>query len=229
MSLPLPPEIYSRTAESQNRAEIQRRLNRKLERGVDIELGNGEQLILISPNGTRFPVTVDDDGFLTTDGASPQGDGFVDYNNTISATTVLANTWHTLPNDAAGAFTNITFLPEGVTTILDTSTGALDFTDLSIGDALLIRNDFTVTPTINNALFEFRYSLGGGAGAYTLPKTPFRLNRGAGVADRIVQSADYIYIGDSNTQSNPVQLQVKCSAQFDVLNAGSAIQILRKD
>ena len=154
--------------------------------------------------------------------------GFADYNNTIAGQSVLADTWHTMPNDGQGAFTNTASMPDGVTSLLDAATGALDPSQLSIGDALLIRNDFTVTPSINNSLFEFRYKLGSGAGEYTLPKTPFRLNRGAGIADRIVTSLDYVYMGDENTRGNLVYLQVKCSAQFSVINQGSAIQVIRR-
>lgn len=155
-------------------------------------------------------------------------DGFIDYNNTIASQSVAADTWHNLPNDGAGSFSNSSFAPSGITALIDTATGAIDATQLELGDALLIRNDFTITPTINNALFEFQYSLGAGASAYTLPKTPVRLNRGAGVPDRIVSSTDFIYMGDTNTRDNPIILQVKCSAAFAVQNAGSAIEIIRR-
>lgn len=155
-------------------------------------------------------------------------EGFVDYNNTVAASAIAADTWFDLPNNGAGAFTNTASAPSGVNNLMDFATGAIDPTDLNIGDTLLVRNDFTVTPTINNALVEFRYKLGTGAGEYTLPKTPFRLNRGAGVADRIVSSTDLIYMGDENTRGNPIQPQIKCSSAFTVQNAGSAIAIIRR-
>ena len=155
-------------------------------------------------------------------------DGFIDYNNSAQPDSVPADTWHDIPNNGGGAFSNSAYTPEGGTLLIDTATGAIDPTQLALGDAILIRNDSTVTPTINNALFEFRYSLGGDGGYYTLPKTPFRLNRGAGVEDRIVSSTDFIYMGDENTRSNPIILQVKCSAAFSIDNAGSAILAIRR-
>lgn len=155
------------------------------------------------------------------------GGGFMDYNNSNGAVTIPANTWAVIENDGAGAFTNKAYGPEGVSNVIDTATGAIDISELSIGDAILVRNDYTVTPSINDAVLEFRYALGAGEGAYTLPKTPIRLSLGAGVPDRIVGSPDYIYAGDQNTVSNPIYLQVKCSAEFVLENAGSAIQIIK--
>ena len=99
--------------------------------------------------------------------ATPQV-GFGDYNNTVAAADVAADTWYDIPNNGAGAFTNLVYLPDGVTALMNTSTGAIDPTGLKLGDMLLIRNDFTITPTINEALLDFQYSLGGGGSAYTL-------------------------------------------------------------
>jgi len=97
--------------------------------------------------------------------------GFADYNDLATASSPVslsANTWTDIPNDGAGAFTNLNFLPTGVTSILDTSTGYLDLSQLSLGDSVIIRNDFTVIPNGNRANLEFRYQLGSGSGLYTL-------------------------------------------------------------
>ena len=98
--------------------------------------------------------------------------GFMDYNDnatSITPVTLVSDTWTTIPNDGLGAFTNKTYKPDGeVIELMDSSTGAIDPTGLHLGDTLLIRNDFTVTPSTNNASLEFRYQLGAGGGAYTL-------------------------------------------------------------
>lgn len=62
--LPVPSPKYSPEAESQNRAEIKRQLDRKLERGRDIEMGEA-RVILTSPDGSRFALTVSDLGALS--------------------------------------------------------------------------------------------------------------------------------------------------------------------
>jgi hypothetical protein len=96
-----------------------------------------------------------------------------------------------------------------------------------LGDTLLIRNDFTVTPSTNNASLEFRYQLGAGPGSYTLGKRLGRLDEGSGIGYRFSLTADMIYMGDINTRDNPIILQVKLSSAGQLVNAGSAIQAIR--
>ena len=188
-------------------------------------------------------LTVTEDGESTTinikDNVGPQGpqgpagagflgNGFIDYNNTDSPTSITADTWTTLPNDGLGAFSNSTYAPTGVSQFIDTSTGAIDVSDLELGDTVLIRNDFSVTPNTNNALLEFRYQLGTGAGAYTLETVMGRLDDGSGKAYRFALKPDLIYMGDANTRDNPISLQIRLSTNGTVSNAGSVIQLIRK-
>jgi len=157
--------------------------------------------------------------------------GFADYNDLATASSPVslsANTWTDIPNDGAGAFTNLNFLPTGVTSILDTSTGYLDLSQLSLGDSVIIRNDFTVIPNGNRANLEFRYQLGSGSGLYTLDYFVGRLDSGAGNSYRYNLYTHLIYLGDDNTRLNPIKLQLKLSKNGNLTNNGSAIQILRK-
>ena len=157
--------------------------------------------------------------------------GFMDYNDTSTSSTpitLVADTWTTIPNDGLGAFTNKTYKPNGnVTELMDTSTGAIDPTGLNLGDILLIRNDFAVTPSTNNASLQFRYQLGTGAGLYTLEKRLGRLDEGSGIPYRESISVDKIYMGDTNTRDNPITLQVKLSTSGTLVNAGTAISVVR--
>ena len=96
-------------------------------------------------------------------GGQDKCNGFIDYNDAGTSTTpisLVSGTWTTVTNDGLGAFTNKNYPPEGVTELMDTSTGAFDPTELSFGDTMLIRNDFTITPSTNNTLVELRYHLG---------------------------------------------------------------------
>jgi hypothetical protein len=156
--------------------------------------------------------------------------GFIDYNDTLTASSpivLLADTWTTITNNGLGAFTNKTYRPDGISELMDVSTGSIDATGLSLGDSMLIRNDFTITPNTNNASLEFRYQLGGGGNEYTLDKRLGRLDEGSGVGYRFSLSPDLIYMGDSNTKGNPISLQIKLSASGSAVNAGSAIQVIR--
>ena len=150
--------------------------------------------------------------------------GFVDYNHDNGSISLSADVWTDVPNNAAGAFTNTAYKPADVTSLLDTSTGHLDFSDLSLGSEILVRNDFTVVPNTNNSLLEVRYLLGTGAGEYQLLFWSERLDSGSGIDyQRVIPFP--IYMGDLNTRDNPGKLQVKLSTTGTLTNAGSYISI----
>lgn len=151
--------------------------------------------------------------------------GWIDYNDTTGAVSLAADTWTVIPNNGAGAFSNDNYPPRAVSELIDVSTGAIDPTNLSLGDVMFIRNDFTVNPTINNTALDFRYTLGSGAGAYTLEQQLGRLDRGAGVDYRFSLRVDEIYMGDANTRDNPIGLEVRCSGEATLTNAGSVITV----
>jgi len=155
--------------------------------------------------------------------------GFIDYNDTTVIINLTANTWTDIPNDGLGAFTNKTYAPIGVTEFMDVSTGYIDTTELELGDRIIIRNDYKINPNTNNALLEFRYELGTGAATYTLEKIVGRLDAGSGQDYRFNLNTDLIYMGDLNTRDNPIKLQVKLSTNGTLLNAGSVIQLIRRN
>ena len=164
--------------------------------------------------------------FKTIGTGTMDGIGFIDYNDTTGPITLTGNTWTDIPNNGAGAFTNKLYAPDGITELMDVSTGYIDPTQTTLGDVLLIRNDFTINPTINNALLEFRYALGGGAGSYALPTIIGRLDSGSGKDYRFTLRADKIYMGDDNTRLNPIKLQVRVSSGATLTNAGSVITLI---
>lgn len=155
--------------------------------------------------------------------------GFIDYNDTTGDVALLADTWTTIPNDGAGPFSNSGFKPQGITELMDVSNGAIDTTELTLGDTIIIRNDYTVNPNTNNALLEFRYGLGGGGNEYTLTTNIGRLDDGSGKDYRFSLTPDLIYMGDENTRLNPIILQVKLSTNGTLRNAGSVIQLIKRN
>ncbi len=157
--------------------------------------------------------------------------GFADYNDTgtsASPVTLVDDTWTDIPNNGAGSFSNIK-LPTGVTRLLDPSTGAILLDELPIGSSAIVRMDYTVTPTTNNAALDFRYTLGGGANAYTLETTVNRLDEGSGREYRQALVTHYIYVGDNNTKDNPIQPQVKLSGGGTLVNAGMVIEVRKSN
>lgn len=184
----------------------------------------------------RSPKGSTDDNALVHNGVKeieyPASDqtpsGFIDYNDTTGSIALVENTWTDIPNDGSGPFSNDTYAPEGITELMDVSTGYIDTTQLSLGQSILVRNDYSVNPNTNNALLEFRYVLGDGAGEYTLEKSIGRLDSGSGKEYRFSLEPDLIYMGDENTRSNPIKLQLKLSTNGTLTNAGSVIQLLKR-
>ena len=107
---------------------------------------------------------------------------------------------------------------------MDISTGYLDFSDLTLGSQLVVRNDFNVTPNTNNSLLQVRYLLGQGAGEYPLLFWSQRLDSGSGIGYPIVP-VFAIYMGDTNTKGGVGKLQVRLSTTGSLANAGSYINI----
>ena len=155
--------------------------------------------------------------------------GFIDYNDTTGSIALTANTWTAIPNNGLGAFSNSTYKPQNVSELMNVSTGEIDPTELTLGDTILIRNDFKVNPNTNNALLEFRYQLGNGGGAYTLETNLGRLDDGSGKDYRFSLKPDLIYMGDSNTIDNAIKLQVKLSTNGTLTNSGSVIQLIKRN
>ena len=166
---------------------------------------------------------------VAADPAQNKNGGFLDYNDTgtgISPLTLLPDIWTFVPNNGLGAFTNKSTPPYGVTELMD-NVGYLDPTELGLGSYMLIRHDFTVTPSTNNLSLEARYTLGTGAGSYTLDKRLGRLDNGAGIPYRFSLAVDKIYMGDLNTRDNPIGFEIKVSGNATAVNAGSVISIVR--
>lgn len=65
MILPIPPVRYESTDQSRLREELRRADAENHKRGRDVEIGAG-RVILTSPNGTRYALTVDNAGVLGT-------------------------------------------------------------------------------------------------------------------------------------------------------------------
>ncbi len=156
--------------------------------------------------------------------------GTVNYSDATtsgSPISLIGGTWATLTNDGLGAQTYTEYLPIGVTSML-TGTGQLDVSQLSIGSFVMIRPDFTITPSTNNQDVEFRYSLGSGAGAYTLVKREGRMDSGSNIPYRYALDAHFIYIGNADTRDSPITLQVKTSGAGSVVNSGMALMVFAR-
>ena len=160
--------------------------------------------------------------------AGAVGQGFADYNDSATSVTPISLTsdsWTPITNDALGAFTNTTYIPDGVSSLFNSD--KIDASELELGDAILIRYDFTITPTVNGAFAQLRLGLGTGLGSYNLNRPIGTLSNGSGYAYQITGEF-YVYMGDVNTRDNPISLEIKCSEDATLVNAGVVIQVLRR-
>lgn len=153
--------------------------------------------------------------------------GIADYNNKFEILFLNPNNWTTLSNDGTGPFTNTDYIVDGATLLIDPLTGRLDFSQLTLGDIVIIRPDFTITPFSNNQRLHFRYLVGQAGQQYTLEKRLSKMNDGAG-SDYKNYFSDMIYIGDENTRLGGVFIQVKTSGSGFVQNLGVAISVIKR-
>ena len=186
------------------------------------DIQNGESGASVRAKLNTLGQTVDSGGV-----AVPRH-GFIDYNDTNGDVPLLANVWTSIPNNGLGSFSNKAFAPQGVTELMNVSTGEIDTTELELGDSILIRNDFSINPNTNNALLQFRFTLGGNGEEYTLDTTLGRLDDGSGKFYRFSLVPELIYMGDENTRLNPIGLQIKLSTNGLLNNAGSVIQVIKR-
>ena len=213
------PEMVRTQLENERDSNIN-----QLSDGVESVERNGKKTLTLTDPPQREDLQ--DNDILTNKNISLNG--FIDYNDTTGSFLITADTWTDIPNDGAGAFTNKGFKPNGVSELMDTTTGYLSLNELELGDNILVRNDYTINPNTNNAQVKFRYSLGSGAGAYTLEKIVGRLDSGSGIDYRFSLTPDLIYMGDTNTKDNPVKLQIYCTSNATITNAGSVITVVKR-
>ena len=66
MILPNPPGTYMQAYFAPVLQQIARLLTTSYQKGSDVELNSDQRLIIVSPNGTRYEITVDNSGALST-------------------------------------------------------------------------------------------------------------------------------------------------------------------
>ena len=167
-------------------------------------------------------------GLLPFVGGTSSSDthGYADYNDTSTSASPLVlvdDVWTSIPNNGAGASTNNN-LPNGLNSVLDKSNGNIVVDELPINSAIWVRMDFSVNALTNNSALDFRFQLGGGPDVYYLEDTVSRLDEGS---DKTYPKSflSYIYVGDLNTQNNPIIPQVKLTGGGTLVNSGSVIEV----
>ena len=153
--------------------------------------------------------------------------GLFDYNDAATSITpisVTGGSTSVLTNDGAGAFTNKTYAPVGVTDVWDATTDSFDFSQLKLGDILDIRLDITVTTVHPNTDVGVYISLGTGVGEYNVVlKTTAYKNSGL---QSPFNSYSSIYMGNTNTLNNGGQLVIEADKDCTVVVTGWYCKVL---
>jgi hypothetical protein len=93
--------------------------------------------------------------------------GFFYYADLATQTTslpIVANTPKVMTNDGIGVATLLSENPYGVSTMFNTTTNQIDFSQLSTGDQCFIRVGLNITTGSNNAQYEIQIRAGIGSG-----------------------------------------------------------------
>ena len=153
--------------------------------------------------------------------------GFLDYNDATTASTPISFTggggYVYLTNDGAGAYTNKTYTPVGVTDVWDAATNKFDWNELELGDMLDIRLDLDVTTTGANAAFDVVLELATDASAYDILFDQQLVKSASTVK---VNKFNGIYMGDTNTLNNKARFKIQSDANGTVVVNGWYCKVL---
>ena len=157
-----------------------------------------------------------------------QLDGYMSYNDSATQTTPIL---YTAPNplkitcDGLGQFTQKTFKPLNITELYNTTTNQFIFTDLAIGDQLLIRIDLSVDVLKDSTIDVYMiFDIGG---------TPFILYfettkyfKDAGIVQIVVERS--LYLGSSSVVANPAEVYFKSTSNATIRVNGFYISTTRR-
>ena len=155
--------------------------------------------------------------------------GFADYNDLNTATTPVSHSgsggFIKLTNDGAGAFTNITYLPTGITSLWDTTNSQFNFTQLALGDQVEVRIDLEVTTTANNQDVNIQFYIAVGGSPY--PLAIHSMSPKSSGTYSVVRYLGF-YMGDTNTLNNPAEVQIDSDAACTAKINGWYINVTRR-
>lgn len=157
--------------------------------------------------------------------------GVYDYNDLATQTTPInvptPGTFVALTNDAAGGFTNTTYALPGVPNLWIVGTQRFDWTSLVLGDTVDIRLDLKITTTSLNQTVDVSLFLAAGTGGeYQIPwiiEKPFKAT-----GERQLMEFNSVYMGDTNTISNPAVFKIKSDAALTVKVNGWYIRAIKR-
>lgn len=171
-----------------------------------------------TPNGIRFKP-----------GAEAIKVGWLSYDNSNRMQAIPANQWTTLKNDGAGpGTTGARFAPDGVTRMLEASTGRILLDQLASGDEVYIRHVVNVIPDTNNLHYQFSHYFGDGIGDRVPSGVRTTLSEGGGVPTNDFLLDSHLFVTDQRVVQEGFMPQVFVSGSATVEYAGCYISVTRR-
>lgn len=160
-------------------------------------------------------------GYIVDTTVNTFSGGWADYNDFATTGTPITITggagFINLTNDTLGANTNTEHLPFGVPSLWNSSTNKLDFTGLSIGDAISVRVIFHIIVATNNTQIDGVFSFGSGGTTFTVPFLGTTNYKTTGTYQ--VPATFQFYIGSQDVLDNGAQIMIKsdttCTVNVD--------------
>lgn len=143
--------------------------------------------------------------------------GWADFSDSATATTPISVTpamgWTLLTNNKLGAYTNTSFLPEGITTNVFAA-NQFHFDEMNVGDMIDIRLDLQVTTTSPNTTVLTR--LRSGIGCASEFSSIFTQLNYKSAGTNYVNRYNGIYIGSTDIRDYPAQFEIMSDANISV-------------
>lgn len=148
-----------------------------------------------------------------------------DYNDSGSTISYTSGNI-VLENDGAGSYTYEDEIPIGVT-IYDVLTNKFDFSNLNIGDTILIRSDVNITTTSANQIVNMYMELGQDDTPYNIYFHSHKLFKTAGSYSNIT-SEIRITINNELTRDNSAQIKFNSDDDASIVVNGWNCTVIRK-
>jgi hypothetical protein len=122
-----------------------------------------DKMVVVNPQGTALILKdqpLPPEQFLNSLGFFY----YADLSTQTTSLPIVANTPKVMTNDGLGVATLLSENPYGVSTMFNTTTNQIDFSQLSTGDQCFIRVGLNITTGSNNAQYEIQIRAGIGSG-----------------------------------------------------------------
>jgi hypothetical protein len=159
---------------------------------------------------------------------SPPVSYFWDYNDSETSGSPIAlpsnGNWTQLTNDKLGAYTNVLYAYNNITLWANNE---FNFSELALGDSLIIRADVVADTGSTNAALDMRLRAAIGSGnEFSVHMCP-QLYYKAAAAHSLAVTTTF-YIGSNDVKNNPARIEMSADTNTDVVVNGWFILLLRK-